>query len=113
ARRPVEGVSADADGITSGADTPLSEADQRIEETRAFVRLALRPPLAVGHEVHSGRARAEQQRRVDVGVARSGPEVKRLRAGRAHHLTLRDPIAPLNADRREKRVARADAVAVQ
>ena len=74
---------------------------------------ALGAPLAVGNEVHVGGAGGEQEGRIDVGIARPGPEVERLGAGRPHELALVDLVAALHANRREERMAGPDAVAVE
>ena len=62
------------------------------------MRLALGTPLAVGHQVHVGRTRTEQQARVDVGVACPGTEVEWLCASGADHLALSDVVAPVNRE---------------
>src|SRR5205807_5420353 len=69
--------------------------------------------LTVGDEVDLGRPGAEQQCRIDVGVARPGPEMERLAARRPHDLALADGVAAPNTCRREERVAGADAVGMQ
>ena len=76
--------------------------------------LALGPAFAVGHEMDLGRPGAgEQHGRIDVGVARSRSEVEWLGACGPDDLALADGVAPLDAYRRQERVARANAVGVQ
>src|SRR5207302_4227925 len=102
---PVDGIGTHAQRVPRGAGDSARHSGEHAEESRAFVRLALWAPLAVGNEVHVGAAGAEQEGRIDVGIAGPGPEVERLGAGRPNDLALVDLVATLDANRRQERIA--------
>ena len=87
---------------------PPNMPDQAV----ALLGLGERPALLVGDEVDLDRPAAEQQGRIEVGVAGADTEVE-PGLGRADGLALDHPVTPVDGDKGEERVARAQAVVVE
>src|SRR5581483_11584332 len=98
---------------TRDARRSARQTREHAKQPRTLVGLTLGSAFAVRHQVHLRWTRAEQEAGIDVGVARPRPEMERPRSGDAEHLALPDLVAPLNPDRRQEGVTRADAVAVE